>query len=237
MPRKFPDRDDDRLPVMVPRSDKRLVPLTPDRVGRLRQHLREALLDLGKARRLDRFAAPVSPEPDGFPAIVARAACSLCKGWCCRKRFLTTGRLPVSGWRTPKITEQAIELIYLARVPDATYQELVHLPWRCRVDQVRWSEASWSKRLFGEWDKTTTNAVPLSGSGVIRKPGSTVAFQNTEMKLAVTITDGKVTGATSSGRGNDGVATGGATSPAGKLCTWSTKSTGKLQFVLDVEFE
>ena len=123
MPRKFPDRDDDCLPVMVPRSDKRLVPLTPERVERLRQHLREALLDLGKARQLDRFAAPVSLEPAGFAATVARAACSLCKGWCCRnggdEAFLDGRTLARLRLTNPKITEQAIELIYLARVPDA----------------------------------------------------------------------------------------------------------------------
>ena len=66
MPRKFPDRDDDCLPVMVPRSEKRLVPLAPERVERLRQHLREALLDLRKARRLDRFAAPFFTGTDRF---------------------------------------------------------------------------------------------------------------------------------------------------------------------------
>jgi hypothetical protein len=141
MPRKVPDRDDDCLPVMVPRSDKRLVPLTPERVERLRQHLREALLDLGKARRLDRFAAPVSPEPAGFPAIVARVACSLCKGWCCRnggdEAFLDDRTLARLRLTNPKITEQAIELIYLARVPDAAYQDscIFHGKRGCTLDR------------------------------------------------------------------------------------------------------
>jgi hypothetical protein len=111
MPRRFSDRDYDCLPVMVPRSDKRLVPLTPERVERLRQHLREALLDLGKARRLDRFAAPISPEPTGFSAIVARAACSLCEGWCCwnggDEAFLDDRTLARLRLTNPKITEQA----------------------------------------------------------------------------------------------------------------------------------
>jgi len=141
MPRKFSDRDDDFLPVMVPRSDKRLVPLTPERVERLRQHLREALLDLGKARRLDRFAAPVSPEPAGFPAIVARVAGSLCKGWCCRnggdEAFLDDRTLARLRLTNPKITEQAIELIYLARVPDAAYQDscIFHGKRGCTLDR------------------------------------------------------------------------------------------------------
>lgn len=108
---------------------------------------------------------------------------------------------------------------------------------RCRVDSGPLTGGVLVEAIIWEWDKTKTNAVLLSGSGVIRKPGSTVAFQITEGKLTVTITDGKVTGATSSGRGNDGVATGGAASLAGKSYTWSTKSTGKLQFVLDVELE
>ena len=108
---------------------------------------------------------------------------------------------------------------------------------RCHVDSGPLIGSVLVEAIIWEWNKTKTNAVLLSGSGVIRKPGSTVAFQITEGKLAVTITDGKVTGATSSGRGNDGVATGGAASLAGKSYTWSAKSTGRLQFVLDVAIE
>ena len=141
MTRRFFDRDDDCLPVMVPRSDKRLVPLTPERVERLRRHLREALLDLRKARRLNRFAAPVSPKPAGFSATVARAACSLCKGWCCRnggdEAFLDDRTLARLRLGNPKLTEQAIELIYLARVPDAAYQNscIFHGKRGCSLDR------------------------------------------------------------------------------------------------------
>ena len=93
------------------------------------------------------------------------------------------------------------------------------------------------EEIIWEWEKTKTNAVLLSGSGVIRKPGSTVAFQITQGTMAMAVADGKVTGATSSGRGVDGMATGGAASFAGKTYTWSTKSTGKMQFALDVKME
>jgi hypothetical protein len=72
---------------------------------------------------------------------------------------------------------------------------------RCRIASGPLIGGVLVEAIIWEWDKTKTNAVLLSGSGVIRKPGSTVAFQITEGKLAVTITDGKVTGATSSGRG------------------------------------
>jgi hypothetical protein len=141
MPRKLPDRDDDCLPVMVPRSDKRLVPLAPERVERLLKHLREALLDLAKARRLDRLAAPVSPEPAGFRAVVARTACSLCKGWCCRNggddAFLDYRTLARLRSANPEITDQAIMQLYLARVPEAAYQEscIFHSKRGCTLDR------------------------------------------------------------------------------------------------------
>jgi hypothetical protein len=141
MPRKLSDRDDDCLPVMVPRSDKRLVPLTPERVERLRKHLRESLLDLAKARRLDRFAAPVLPEPAGFRALVARAACSLCRGWCCRnggdEAFLDDRVLARLRRANPEITDQAIMQLYLDRVPEAVSQDscIFHGKHGCTLDR------------------------------------------------------------------------------------------------------
>ena len=108
---------------------------------------------------------------------------------------------------------------------------------RCSVDSGPLIGGVLIEEIIWEWNTTKTNAVLLSGSGVIRKPGSTVAFQITQGTMAMTMTDGKVTGATSSGQGVDGIATGAAASFAGKPYTWSTKSTGKLQFVLDVTMQ
>jgi hypothetical protein len=42
--RRRDDGDDDSLPVMVPRSDKGLAAIAPERVRRLREHLIEALV-------------------------------------------------------------------------------------------------------------------------------------------------------------------------------------------------
>jgi hypothetical protein len=126
---------------MVPRSEKPLVPLSPERVERLRRHLRNALVDLGKARRLDRFVAPVSPGPAGFPATVARAACSLCKGWCCEnggdEAFLDDRTLARLRLADPAIADHAIELTYLARVPDAVYQDscIFHSKRGCTLER------------------------------------------------------------------------------------------------------
>ena len=57
-----------------------------------------------------------------------------------------------------------------------------------------------------EWDGP--KAVLLSSNGVIRKPGGTVVYQNTGGSLALTMADGNVTGFTSSGKGDEKLATG-----------------------------
>ncbi len=82
--RRRDDGDDDNLPVMVPRNEKALVAIAPERVRRLREHLIEALGELRTAKHWERLASPERPESSGFEARVARMACSLCKGWCCR---------------------------------------------------------------------------------------------------------------------------------------------------------
>jgi hypothetical protein len=71
-----------------------------------------------------------------------------------------------------------------------------------------------------EWDGP--NAKLLLESGVIRKPGAIVTFELTEGKLALTMTDGKVTGFTASGKGRWPTASGTAASLAGK--SWTFKA-------------
>ena len=141
MPRKQRVIDNDSLPVMVPRNDKPLAPVTRERVQRLREHLTGILHDLRKAKHLERFATPLRPAPAGFPALVARSACSLCKGWCCRNgdddaflddRFLARVRLA-----KPDATETALLRLYLSRVPDAVYQGscIFHGKHGCTLDR------------------------------------------------------------------------------------------------------
>src|SRR4051794_2944945 len=82
MPRRVPDHES--LPVMVPRNYERLITITPDRVQRLWQHLQDTIRDLRKAKRVHTLPSRLAPAPEGFRAVVAQAACSLCKGYCCR---------------------------------------------------------------------------------------------------------------------------------------------------------
>ena len=73
--------DDDGLPVMVPRNDKAAVPISPERVRRLRKHLVVTLRTLRSMKNSEHSVSPLRPEPEGFAGRVARTACSLCKGW------------------------------------------------------------------------------------------------------------------------------------------------------------
>ena len=133
--------DDDSLPVMVPRNDKPLVAVSPERVRRLREHLIKELGDLRKAKHLDRFATPERPGPNGFAATVARSACSLCKGWCCRNgdddAFLddrTLARMRLAG---PEMKERDVLRLRLNRVPTLTYRDscIFHGKKGCTLDR------------------------------------------------------------------------------------------------------
>ena len=76
------------------------------------------------------------------------------------------------------------------------------------------------------WEWNGPNAVMLFSNGVVRKSGATVVFKNTEAKLTLTMTDGKVTGWTASGGGIDILATGDWASMNGKRYHWTAKSVG-----------
>ena len=87
------------------------------------------------------------------------------------------------------------------------------------------------------WEYDKTNAVALTGSGVVRQRGAVAVYQNNEGKLALTLTDGKVTGSTGSGRGRYALATGAAAALNGKTYSYTFASTGPFQFVVDVKLD
>jgi len=130
--------DDDSLPVMVPRNLKTLAPISSERIRRLRQHLLGVLRSLHTTMEIGNAASPVRPEPDGFAARVARTACSLCEGWCCKNGeddgFLddqTVAR--VRGG----MSARAVLRIYVERVPEAGYQGscIFHGKRGCTLDR------------------------------------------------------------------------------------------------------
>jgi hypothetical protein len=140
MPRR--DRaDDDSLPVIVPRNDKRLVAVSPERVQRLREHLIKELAYLQTRKNLDRFATPERPGPIGFAGKVARSACSLCKGQCCRNgdddAFLEDRTLARVRLAMPELKDRAMLRLYLDRVPPVAYRDscIFHGKKGCTLDR------------------------------------------------------------------------------------------------------
>src|ERR1700722_20065707 len=116
--------DEDYATVTVPQSDKRLALVGANRVERLKQHLRDVLWEIRIAKKAPQ-PSPVVPEPDGFRAVVARKACSLCKGHCCRHggddAFLNDETLARVRLAQPKISDEAIVRLYVGHVPPEAY--------------------------------------------------------------------------------------------------------------------
>ena len=93
----------------------------------------------------------------------------------------------------------------------------------CRVEGAYAGGVSTDTTIW-EWDGS--KAVELSNVGVVRKPGSILAWQGSGGKLTLTMTDGKVTGCSGSGRGVNTLATGDWAKLAGKGYTWTAKCVG-----------
>lgn len=84
------------------------------------------------------------------------------------------------------------------------------------------------------WEWNGPNAVMLFSNCVVRKPGAIIVCNNTEAKIALTMTDGKVTGWTASGGGVDTLATGDWASMNGKRFHWTAKPVGPgSQFIIE----
>jgi hypothetical protein len=87
--------------------------------------------------------------------------------------------------------------------------------------------------LEWNWPK----AVSLTGYGVARKPGSTLAFQALDGATEVMMSDGKPTGWTASGHTTITLATGSWASLNGKKVEWTAKSTGPNASETDYTFK
>jgi len=105
----------------------------------------------------------------------------------------------------------------------------------CRVVEGQPRGGVSSGRVIIEWDKT--HAKLIAGGGVLRSPGATSVFENTEESGDATVADGKVTGFASSGRGKIIWATGLAASAVGKTYSYTTKSTGSGQVEVETSAE
>ncbi len=77
------------------------------------------------------------------------------------------------------------------------------------------------------WEMNKGEGTLISGTGVIRKPGSAVVYKDTEGTLKLTMDDkGQVTGFTAAGAATWVFASGDAASLKGKVLPWTAKATG-----------
>ena len=86
-----------------------------------------------------------------------------------------------------------------------------------------------------EWDGA--KAVVLSGGGVVRKPGSLLSFKVIEGSVALTMTDGKVTGYAASGRGVANLAAGVNAALHGKTYSYTARPLTPGQFVIETTYD
>ena len=133
--------DDDSLPVIIPRNDKAVVPISPERVRRLRKHLVLTLRALRTMKGPEHSVSPLRPEPEGFAGHVARTACSLCKGWCCRNgedhAFLDEGTIARVRCASLALDVRSTLRLYVERVPEVGYRNscIFHGKQGCTLDR------------------------------------------------------------------------------------------------------
>ena len=132
--------DDDSLPVMVPRNDKTAVPISRERVRRLRKHLIVILRELRMIKDPQHSVSPLRPEPEGFAARVTRTACSLCKGWCCTNgadhAYLDHETISRVG-RARSLDVRAMLRLYIDQMPEVGYEGscIFHGKHGCTLDR------------------------------------------------------------------------------------------------------
>lgn len=112
--------------VVVPRYAGVLAPVTTERRRELRAHLLRTLRTLGARYRDEATpATPLRPEPQGFPGTVAHAACTLCRGYCCRgggeRAYLDERDFARVRRTLPELSASALVHAYLHRVPEKAH--------------------------------------------------------------------------------------------------------------------
>lgn len=129
------------LTVTVPQNRKSLAPTPAERVRRVREHLVRSLRALRTMKNPQRGASPLRPEPDGFAGAVARAACALCKGWCCKgggeHGYLDERTMARVRAARPELDARAVIRLYVDRVPRQGYDGscIFHGAEGCTLDR------------------------------------------------------------------------------------------------------
>lgn len=127
--------------VTVPLNGKPLGPTPPERVRRLREHLVRSLRAMRTMKDPAHNASPLRPEPDGFAGQVARVACGLCEGWCCKgggdHGYLDERTMARVRNERPDLDARAVIRLYVESVPAEGFQGscIFHGPLGCTLDR------------------------------------------------------------------------------------------------------
>jgi hypothetical protein len=127
-----------------------------------------------KAR--ERSVSPLRPEPDGFAARVARIACSLCKGWCCRNgeddAFLDEQTLARVRHGNPALNARAVMRLFVDRVPESAYEGscIFHGKEGCTLDRSLRSDVCnayfcGGLQAYIQGGETTVPTIVIAGEG------------------------------------------------------------------------
>ena len=115
--------------------------MTPDRVRRVRKHLIETLRALHATKDPSQSDFPPLPEPVGFVARVARTACAMCGGWCCKDggehAYLDERTMARVRPVRPELNARAVLRLYIDRIPAASYAGscVFHGEMGCTLDR------------------------------------------------------------------------------------------------------
>jgi hypothetical protein len=173
------DPGDSNQAVVVPLNRRALVPLDPERVRRLRKHLVQSLRSMRALKRPVESASPLRPEPDGFLRIVARAACGLCKGWCCKgggeHGYLDERVMARVRQARPELDARAVIRLYIERVPASGYAGscIFHAECGCTLDRSLRSDVCNSYFCTGLGNLVKTGQAPARALIVATQDGET----------------------------------------------------------------
>ena len=163
--------------VIVPYNSKPLGPNGPERKWRLRKHLVASLRAL---RTMKGDPSPARPELQGFAARVARTACNMCKGYCCKgggeHAYLDERVMARVRQARPELDARAVMRLYLDRVPEVGYEGscLFHSEKGCTLDRSLRSDVCnvYFCDMLGAFVQNVekaTSAIVMSGEGDLSK--------------------------------------------------------------------
>jgi hypothetical protein len=176
--------------VMVPLSRKPLVPVPPERVRRLRKHLVASLRTLRTMKDPKGSASPLRPEPEGFTGQVARAACALCRGVCCKggeeHAYLDERTMSRVRMAHPELDARAVLRLYAERVPAEGYEKscIFHGAEGCTLDRSLRSDLCNLYLCTGLGNFVNSDSKPTS---VV-----VIAAEGEEMRMSAVLTPSSV---------------------------------------------